>query len=115
MEHLTLESFKDKIMNFDVNKEWKFEGELPAIIDFSADEWCVPSKKLTPILEKLSIEYFGKINIYKVNVDEESEIATEFNIKSVPTMLFCKLNELPEIFTGSLPEYKLKEIIEGIL
>jgi len=115
MEHLTLETFKEKIMDFETNKEWKFEGELPAIIDFSADAWCVPCKKLTPILEKLSEEYLGKINIYKVNVDNEPEIYSAFNIRSVPTILFCKSNELPEISTGSLPEYKLKEIIENMI
>ena len=115
MENLTLETFKEKIMDFDKNKDWKFEGELPAIVDFSADSWCVPCKKLTPILDKLQKEYSGRINIYKVDVDNESEIASVFNIRSVPTMLFCKTDSQPEISTGSLPEYKLKEIIEGLI
>jgi len=113
LEHLTLETFKEKIS--DTETDWNYQGELPSIVDFSADGWCKPCKTLTPILEKLSIEYSGKINIYKVDVDEESEITSSFNIRSVPTILFCKINEEPKITSGVLPEHKLKEIIESMI
>ncbi|MDY6916125.1 MAG: thioredoxin domain-containing protein, partial [Candidatus Cloacimonadota bacterium] len=65
MEHLTTETFKEKIFNYEKNKDWKFEGELPAIIDFYAD-WCGPCKMVAPVLEDLEKEYDGKLNIYKV-------------------------------------------------
>jgi len=115
MENLTLESFKEKIMNFEETQDdWKFQGELPAIIKYTAD-WCSPCKKLTPVLESLSKEYDGKINIYEINVDEEAELSYLFNIKSVPTLLFIPINNQPQMYVGSLTESKLKEIINDVL
>ena len=72
-EHLTAETFKEKVFNFEENKEWKFEGEKPCIIDFYAD-WCGPCKMVAPVLEELSEEYDGKLYIYKVNTEEEKEL-----------------------------------------
>jgi len=77
MEHLTKQTFHEKVFNYEQNKDWKFEGELPCIIDFYAD-WCQPCKIVAPILEELSKEYDGKINIYKVNTEEETELAAAF-------------------------------------
>lgn len=114
MEHLTLETFKEKIMNFDTNKDWKFEGELPAILKFSAS-WCGPCKALIPTLEKLAIEYSDKINIYEIDVDEETELSTMFNIRSVPSMLFIPMNGEPQMSSGVLPITKIKETIENVL
>ena len=65
MEHLTKQTFFDKVFNYEKNQDWKFEGELPCIIDFYAD-WCQPCKIVAPILEELAGEYEGKINIYKI-------------------------------------------------
>lgn len=114
MEHLTLETFKEKIMNFETNKDWKFEGELPAIVKFGA-VWCNPCKALSPILENLSEEYSGKINIYEIDVDEESELSSMFNIRSVPAMLFIPMNGEPQMSLGALPKNKLKDAIEDVL
>ena len=68
MEHLTKESFLSKVFNYELNQEWKFEGNLPCLIDFYAD-WCGPCKMVAPILEELSKEFDGKINIYKVKIE----------------------------------------------
>ena len=76
MEHLTKETFLKKVFDFEKNKEWKFEGELPCLIDFYAD-WCQPCKMVAPILEELSEEYKGKINIYKVDTEAERELARQ--------------------------------------
>ena len=87
MEHLTKETFQEKVFNYEKNKDWKFEGELPCIIDFYAD-WCGPCKMVAPILDELSKEYDGKINIYKVDTEAEQELSSVFQIRSIPSMLF---------------------------
>ena len=114
LEHLTKQAFLDKVFNFEVNKEWKFEGELPAIIDFYAD-WCGPCKMVAPILEELSTEYNGKINIYKIDTEAEQELAAAFNIRSIPSMLFIPMNGQPQMAVGALPKDALKNAISEVL
>lgn len=115
MEHLTLESFKEKIMDFETNNEdWKFQGELPAIIKFSAS-WCQPCKVLTPILEELSKEYTEKLNIFEIDVEEQQELSSMFGIRSVPSMLFIPLNGDPQMTMGMLPKVKIVDIINDVL
>ena len=114
LEHLTTETFKQKVFNYDVNQDWKFEGDLPCIIDFYAD-WCAPCKMVAPILEELAKEYDGKINIYKVNTEEEQELAYVFGIQSIPSLLFCPKDDRPQMAVGALPKQTFIEIIESIL
>lgn len=112
LENLTLESFKEKIMDLDNNKnERKFKGEIPAIVKWSA-VWCNPCKVLTPILLELSSEYDQKINIYEIDVDEEYELASMFNIRSVPTMLFCSKNGEQTMTSGVLAKKTIENLIE---
>ncbi|MBU2445198.1 MAG: thioredoxin [Bacteroidetes bacterium] len=113
-EHLTKETFLQKVFNYEQNKDWKFEGEIPALIDFYAD-WCGPCKIIAPILEELAEEYKGQINIYKVNTEEEQELAGAFGIRSIPSLLFIPLNEQPQMAAGALPKDALKDIIEKVL
>lgn len=113
LEHLTLETFKEKIMDFDNDKI--FKGNIPAIIDFSADSWCVPCRTLSPILEELSIEYKDKINIYKVDVEDEQELSSIFNIRSVPSIQFYSLNGDIQTLKGMQPKNKLKDTIKTVL
>ncbi|HCB63187.1 MAG: thioredoxin [Bacteroidetes bacterium GWF2_43_63] len=114
MEHLTNETFKEKVFNYEVNKEWKFEGQLPCIIDFYAD-WCGPCKMVAPILEELSTEYEGKVNIYKVNTEEQQELAAAFGIQSIPSILFCPMSEQPQMAMGALPKTSFVQAINDIL
>jgi thioredoxin len=114
LEHLTKQTFLNKIFNYEVNKEWKFEGDLPALIDFYAD-WCGPCKMVGPILEELSIEYEGKINIYKIDTDAEQELASVFNIRSIPSMLFIPIKGQPQMAVGALPKAALKNAIAEVL
>ncbi len=110
---LTKETFLKKVFNFEDNKEWKFEGELPCIIDFYAD-WCGPCKALSPVLEQLSEEYEGKINIYKVDTEAEQELAAAFAIRSIPSMLFCPGQEQPQMASGALPKQQIEQIIADV-
>ncbi|MGA2822613.1 MAG: thioredoxin [Bacteroidales bacterium] len=114
LEYLTKQTFLSKVFNYEVNKEWKFEGELPAIIDFYAD-WCGPCKMIAPILEELSKEYNGKINIYKIDTEAEQELAVAFNIRSIPSMLFIPMNGQPQMAVGALPKIALKNAISEVL
>lgn len=114
MEHLSKQVFLEKIFNYEVNKEWKFEGDLPCIIDFYAD-WCQPCKMVAPILEELSKEYEGKINIYKVDTEAEQELAGAFGIRSIPSILFCPKEGQPQMATGALPKDSFRQAIDEIL
>jgi len=114
MEHLTSQTFKEKVFNYEVNKDWKFEGELPCIIDFYAD-WCGPCKMVAPVLEELSSEYQGKINIYKVDTEAEQELAAVFGIRSIPSILFVPKDGQPQMSMGALPKESFKQAIEEVL
>lgn len=113
-EHLTKQTFLEKVFNYEENKEWKFNGELPCLIDFYAD-WCGPCKMVAPILEELSEEYAGKINIYKIDTEVEQELAAAFGIRSIPSLLFCPKNDRPQMAQGALPKHALIEAIDNVL
>ena len=114
MENLTKEAFLNKVFNYEQNKDWKFEGELPCLIDFYAD-WCQPCKVVSPILEELRKEYKGKINIYKVNTEEETELSAAFGIRSIPSLLFCPKDGQPQMAMGALPKETLERAINDVL
>ncbi len=114
MEHLTKETFLTKVFNYEQNKEWKFEGDLPCLIDFYAD-WCQPCKMVAPILEELSKEYEGKVNIYKINTEEQQELSAAFGIRSIPSLLFCPKEGQPQMAQGALPKPELQKAIDQVL
>ena len=114
MESLTKETFLQKVFNYEQNKEWKFEGKLPCIIDFYAD-WCGPCKMVGPVLKELAEEYQGKLNIYKVDTDAQQELAAAFGIQSIPSILFVPLNGKPQMSAGALPKNALKKAISEVL
>jgi thioredoxin len=107
---LTTKDFKEKIFNYETEKDWKYEG-LPAIVDFYAD-WCGPCKMVAPILQELSNEYEGKLVIYKVDTDKEQELSAVFGIQSIPTLLFIGADGEPMMQPGALPKHILKKIID---
>lgn len=114
MEHLTTETFKEKVFNYETSTAWKFEGDKPCIIDFYAD-WCGPCKMVAPILEELSKEYEGKVDIYKVDTEEEQELAAVFGIRSIPSILFIPKNGQPQMAMGALPKDTFIQAINDVL
>lgn len=107
--------FLNKVANYETSpSEWKFLGERPAIIDFYAT-WCGPCKMLSPVLEELAAEYAGKIDIYKINVEEEEKLAGVFGVRSVPTLLFVPMEGAPQMAQGALPKNVLQEAIRNVL
>jgi len=113
MEKLTTETFKQKVFNYEINQEWKFEGNKPAIIDFYAD-WCGPCKMVAPVLEEISKEYEGKVDIYKVDTEVEQELAAVFQIRSIPSILFIPAEGQPQMAAGALPKHGFVQAIEEI-
>jgi thioredoxin len=113
-EHLTKETFQQKVFNYETSKEWKFEGELPALIDFWAP-WCGPCRVVGPVIDELSNEYAGKVNFYKVNTEAEQELAAAFGIQSIPSLLFIPKSGTPKVAVGALPKPALKQAIEDEL
>lgn len=113
-EKLTKSEFLSKVFDYESNQEWKYEGELPALIDFYAD-WCQPCKMVAPVLEELSEEYADKVKIYKVDTEVEQELASVFGIKSIPSLLFIPTEGKPQMAQGALPKDALSEAINNIL
>lgn len=114
MEHLTKETFLTKVFDYEKSKEWNFAGELPCIIDFYAD-WCGPCKMVAPVLEDLSKEYAGKINVYKVDTEVEQELASVFGIRSIPSILFVPKSGKPQMAMGAMPKEGFVEAINSVL
>lgn len=112
---LTKAEFLQKVANYEANpNEWKYLGDKPCIIDFYAD-WCGPCKVVAPILEELAKEYDGQIYIYKVDTEQEQELAGAFGIRSIPSLLFCPMDEQPQMAMGALPKETFVQAINDVL
>lgn len=114
VEQLSLSTFKEKVFNFENNTEWDFTGDIPAVIDFYAD-WCGPCKMVAPVMDELSVEYEGKVKFYKIDTDQEQELAGMFGIQSIPSILFIPKAEKPQMAVGALPKASMKKAIEDVL
>jgi len=113
--HLTRADFLAKVANYETNPEkWVYLGDKPCIIDFYAD-WCGPCKMVAPILEELAAEYEGEIYIYKVDTEAEQQLAADFGIRSIPSILFCPMGEAPQMAQGALPKDAFKQAINEVL
>jgi len=114
IRELTTEEFKEEIYDYDKSSEWNYKGNTPIILEFMAS-WCSPCKQITPILEELSVEYEGKIDIFKINVEEAHEVANTFGIQSIPAILFVPVKEKPQMSLGALPKEMFVKGIEEFL
>ncbi len=113
VEHLTLETFKAKIHDFEADKDWKFKGDKPAIIDFYAD-WCGPCKMVAPVLDELAKDYAGKVDIYKIDTEKEMQLSAIFGIRSIPSILFIPTDGQPQMANGALPKEGFEQAIKDI-
>ncbi|CAK7016454.1 MAG: hypothetical protein PETM_00644 [Petrimonas sp.] len=111
---LNTTSFTEKVFDYNNEKEWKYKGDKPAIIDFWA-AWCGPCRQIAPVLEELAAEYGEEIYVYKVNVDEETELARAFGIQSIPTILYVPMTGTPQGVLGAAPKSQLKKAVDTLL
>ena len=115
--NITKEDFAKKvydIKNVESADDLKLIGDKPVVIDFYAP-WCGPCKMLEPIFEEVSEEYKSKVDFYKVDIDEELEIAVAFGVRSVPMMLYIPTEGKPNLEVGAPNKDELKYLVEGLL
>ena len=112
VQHLTYKEFLKKVWDFEKDPTtFVYKGKLPAVIDFYAD-WCGPCRRVAPIMERLAEEYDGQLLVYKVNTDKERDLASVFQVKSIPMVLFIPVEGQPMMQVGAMPEEGYRKVVE---
>jgi thioredoxin len=107
--------FLEKVFNYEASPDkWIYRGDKPCIIDFYAD-WCGPCKKVAPIMSALAEQYKDQVVIYKVNTDREKELAGVFNIRSIPSILYCPIEGQPTMTMGAQPKSEFEKMLKELL
>jgi thioredoxin len=111
---LTNQRFIDNIFDYNNEDEWNFKGDLPCIITFSAD-WCGPCTDISPVLDELSVEFAGKMNVFLVDTEAEQELSNAFGIQTIPSILFIPIEGQPQMAMGALPRESFLSAIKDFL
>lgn len=113
MEILNAETFKAKVFDYETSKHWSFKGDRPAIIDFYAD-WCGPCRALGPVLQEISTQYSGKLDVYKVDTEASPELAALFGVRGIPAILFVPGKGEPAMSSGFMSKESFEKAISDI-
>lgn len=105
--------FKEVIADYAV-RDWVMLNPRPVIVDFYAD-WCLPCKRLEPILRRIAQHYNGEVDFYRINVDDNSDIADVFQIRSLPFLLICPLEGEPKSVIGLYSEQEYIRVFNQAL
>jgi len=111
VEYIKTQQFKDLIFDYIHEKDWKYKGDMPCVIDFYTT-WCGPCKRLAPIMEELSQTYAGKVRFYKADTEQERELAYVFQIASIPQVLYIPMEGQPILLKGLYPKEEIIRIID---
>ena len=114
VRYLTSEQFRERVFNYRTEKEWKYLGDKPCVIDFYTT-WCVPCKNLAPIMEELSQQYCDQVVFYKADTERERELAYVFGIQSIPQVLYVPVEGKPYLLGGLRPKGEIEKIIDEFL
>ena len=114
VEYMTTAQFKQNIFDYTKEKDWKYKGNTPCVIDFYTT-WCGPCKRLAPIMEELSEKYKGKVKFYKADTEKEQELAYVFQISSIPQVLYIPKSGKPTLLKGLYPKENIEMIIDELL
>lgn len=111
---ITSDQYVQLVADFRKDKEWKFKGKKACVVDFYAD-WCRPCKMMEPAFAKAAEKYAGKVNFYKINVDNNKDIASAYQITGIPTLFFCSADGKMTRVSGYLSEEQINEMVGTIL
>lgn len=112
--YLTTEQFRERVFDYTKDRDWKYKGDKPCIIDFYTT-WCGPCKRLAPIMEELSQQYCDQVVFYKADTERERELAYLFQISSIPQVLYIPMEGKPMILKGLYPKDNIISIIDEFL
>ena len=113
-EHLNKQTFLEKVFNYEKNQDWKFEGEIPAVVDFWAP-WCGPCKMVAPEVAKLAIEVAGRLLVAKVNTEASPSLAQQFGISGIPTFIVFRDGGELARQSGAMSASQLKNFVSRAL
>lgn len=100
---LTKENFEQEVIN----------SNIPVVVDFWAT-WCGPCRMIAPVIEEIANDYYGKVKVGKVNVDDEMQLAVSYGIEVIPTLIFFKEGKVVKKTTGVLDKAEIESIINSL-
>ena len=109
VQTINQDQFKDVIADWEA-RDWNVVSPRPVVVDFYAD-WCRPCKRLAPILDDVVRHYQGEVDFYRINVDDNPDIAAAFEVRSIPMLLICPLESDPKTVTGLYPMQEYIRVI----
>lgn len=112
--YITTEQFRERVFDYKNEKDWKYKGKKPCVIDFYTT-WCGPCKRLAPIMEEMSQKYCDQVKFYKADTERERELAYVFGINSIPQVLYVPVEGKPMLLKGLYPKEEIEKIIDEFL